>query len=65
MAIMTIATHASASQNAASAAIALTHAHSVPAALRARSAAHEARVSRIHWATVSVIFSRGPAGAKS
>jgi hypothetical protein len=57
-AITMIATHASASQNAASEGIPM------PMPL-ARSMPSQARASRIQSATVSAILARAPAGAKS
>jgi hypothetical protein len=61
-AIITIAIHARASQKAASEGIdtVLVHARSVPGPRGV-----QASVWRNHSATVSVIFARGPAGAKS
>jgi len=65
--MITIATHASASQKAASKGIG-TPFHLRGACQRGVPLARflpQARVSRIHSATVSAIFARGPAGAKS
>jgi hypothetical protein len=58
-AITMIATHANVSQNAAS------EGKGMPFHLRRACQLGQASVSPIHSATVSIIFARGPAGAKS